>query len=57
MGTGMQTRTAAGLLILGSLAVATLVFSIRSARREDAPIVLRLLPLVLWVMALATLAL
>jgi hypothetical protein len=45
-----------GLLILGSLAAATLVFSVRSARREEAPIVLRLLPAVLWVMALATLA-
>jgi hypothetical protein len=44
-----------GLLILGGLVIATVVFAVRSARREDAPPLLRMAPLALWVMALATL--
>lgn len=37
-----------GLLILGGLAVATVIFVVRSARRNEPPPVLRLVPLVLW---------
>lgn len=37
-----------GLLILGGLAVATLVFVVRSARRSETPAVLRLVPFVVW---------
>jgi hypothetical protein len=44
-----------GLLILGGLAVATLVFIGRSARRDERPALLRLVPLALWAMALAPL--
>ncbi len=46
-----------GLLILGGLAIATVVFAIRSAQREDAPPLLRVAPLALWAIALATLVL
>ena len=46
-----------GLLILGGLAVVTVAFAIRSARREDAPPLLRVAPLALWTIALATLVL
>jgi hypothetical protein len=41
-----------GLLILGGLAAATLVFLVRSARRGEAPALLRLVPLALWILAL-----
>jgi hypothetical protein len=44
-----------GLLILGGLAVATLVFLVRSARRGETPGLLRLVPFVLWALALAPL--
>jgi hypothetical protein len=37
-----------GLLILGALAIATLVFLRRSARRGETPAWLRWLPAVLW---------
>jgi len=46
-----------GLLILGGLAVATGIFSFRSARRNETPAALRLIPLALWAMALLPLAL
>lgn len=41
-----------GLLILCGLAVATLVFVVRSARRNETPAVLRLVPFVFWVLAM-----
>jgi hypothetical protein len=41
-----------GLLILGGLAVATLVFVARSSRRNEAPPFMRLLPFAFWVLAL-----
>jgi hypothetical protein len=41
-----------GLLLLGGLAVATLIFLIRSVRREETPVVMRLLPLGLWTLAM-----
>jgi hypothetical protein len=41
-----------GLLILGGLAAATVVFAMRSARRNETPAALRLVPLVLWLIAL-----
>lgn len=41
-----------GLLILGGLAAATLVFLVRSARRDERPVLLRLAPLALWIFAL-----
>ncbi len=37
-----------GLLILGGLAAATAAFVVRSARRDERPAVLRLLPIGLW---------
>ena len=43
---------ASGLLILGGLAVAALVFVTRSARRNETPDLLRLVPFALWVLAL-----
>lgn len=43
---------ASGLLILGGLAIATLVFVTRSARRNETPELLRLAPVVLWLLAL-----
>lgn len=43
---------ASGLLILGGLAVATLVFVTRSARRSETPDLLRLVPFALWALAL-----
>jgi hypothetical protein len=43
-----------GLLILGSLAVATIVFVVRSARCREQPAVARFLPLLLWLFALAS---
>lgn len=39
-----------GLLILGGLAMATLVLVVRSARRGETPELLRMVPLVLWVL-------
>lgn len=44
-----------GLLILGTLAAATLVFMNRSARRKEAPVILRVVPLALWTLALVPL--
>lgn len=44
-----------GLLILGGLVSATLVFLVRSARRNETPGLLRLVPFALWVMALVPL--
>jgi hypothetical protein len=41
-----------GLLILGGLAAVTLVFVGRSARRNETPALLRLVPFALWVLAL-----
>lgn len=46
---------ASGLLVLGSLAAATLVFVIRSARRGEAPSYLRLVPPALWLLLLVPL--
>lgn len=37
-----------GLLILGGLAAATLIFVLRSGRRHETPAALRLVPLGLW---------
>lgn len=37
-----------GLLILGALAIATIVFLVRSTRRNETPVFLRLVPLALW---------
>jgi hypothetical protein len=39
------------ILILGGLAIATVVFLVRSARRGEHPAALRLVPLALWVLA------
>lgn len=44
-----------GLLILGGLAIATVVFIVRSARRQEAPAILRVVPFVLWTAALVPL--
>lgn len=44
-----------GLLILGGLAIATVVFVVRSARRGEAPAILRWVPLALWALALVPL--
>lgn len=44
-----------GLLILGGLAVATVVFVTRSANRNESPAALRLAPLVLWLLAMVPL--
>lgn len=44
-----------GLLVLGALAIATLVFLVRSARRDERPVVLRMAPPLLWVLAFAPL--
>jgi len=41
-----------GLLILGGLAVATVIFVIRSTHRNEANAALRLLPFLLWLAAL-----
>jgi hypothetical protein len=41
-----------GLLIIGGLAAATLVFVGRSARRNETPALLRLVPFALWALAL-----
>jgi hypothetical protein len=44
-----------GLLILGGLAIATLVLMVRSARRGETPELLRLVPPALWALTLAPL--
>jgi len=44
-----------GLLILGALAVATLVFIRRSTRRDETPAALRWAPLPLWGLAVVPL--
>jgi hypothetical protein len=44
-----------GILILGGLAALTLVFLVRSARREETPAILRLVPFALWTLALVPL--
>lgn len=44
-----------GLLVLGGLAAATLVFISRSASRGESPAALRALPLVLWLLAVVPL--
>jgi hypothetical protein len=44
-----------GLLILGALAVATVIFLRRSARRSETPAWLRWVPLALWAMTLVPL--
>ena len=41
-----------GLLILGVFAIATLILIARSTRREETPALLRLAPIVLWILAL-----
>lgn len=48
--------TFSGLLILMGLAIVTIVFLVRSARRSETPAVLRAAPFVLWPMALFPLA-
>jgi len=40
-----------GLLVLGALVAATLIFIIRSARRDETPAYLRLTPIALWMLA------
>jgi hypothetical protein len=40
-----------GLLILGALGAATLIFIRRSARRNENPSVLRWIPIALWILA------
>ena len=40
-----------GLLILAALVAATLVFMIASARRNETPAFLRLIPIALWMVA------
>jgi hypothetical protein len=45
-----------GLLILGGLAAATVVFVVRSARRNEQVPALRLAPLVLWLGSMYALA-
>ena len=44
-----------GLLILGTLAAATLTFIARSSRRGETPAILRLVPIVLWALAVTPL--
>jgi hypothetical protein len=44
-----------GLLVLGALAAATLIFLVRSARRNETPAALRLVPVGLWLAGLAPL--
>lgn len=44
-----------GLLVLGALAAATLFFLTVSARRKEAPVFLRLIPIALWTLAFAPL--
>jgi hypothetical protein len=44
-----------GLLILGTLAAATLTFIARSSRRGETPAILRLVPFALWALAVTPL--
>lgn len=44
-----------GLLLFGGLFAGTLVFVVRSARRQETPAVLRLVPFVLWALAIVPL--
>jgi len=44
-------------LTLGGLAGATLIFLVRSARRNELPAILRLAPLALWAISLVPLLL
>ena len=44
-----------GLLILGTLAAATLTFIARSSRRGETPAILRLIPFALWALAVTPL--
>ncbi len=46
---------ASGLLTLGGLVAVTLVFLTRSARRQEEPAFLRVVPLLLWSIGLAPL--
>jgi hypothetical protein len=46
-----------GLLIVGTLAVATLTFIGRSSRRGETPAILRLVPFALWALAVTPLVL
>lgn len=41
---------ASGLLILGTLLITTIVFVMRSARRNETPAPLRLVPVALWLL-------
>ncbi len=47
----------AGILILGGLAAATLVFVGRSAQRNETPALLRWVPLAMWAIALVPMTL
>ena len=40
-----------GILVLGALVTATVIFVVRSARRQETPAILRLAPLPLWILA------
>jgi hypothetical protein len=44
-----------GLLILGGLAAASLMFVVRSTRQAEAPALLRVLPFILWALILVPL--
>lgn len=46
-----------GFLILGGLVVATLLILARSARRNETPAILRVIPVALWLLALIPLVL
>ena len=48
-GDGLCSFTS-GLLILGTLLIATLVFVMRSARRNETPAPIRLVPIALWIL-------
>jgi hypothetical protein len=37
-----------GLLVLGALATATMMFLVASSRRKEAPAILRFIPVLLW---------
>ena len=49
--------TFSGLLVISVMVIATLVFIRRSARRNESPAFLRLIPFVVWLMLLFQLAL
>ena len=44
--------TFSGMLVLVLLALSTLFFMVRSARRNESPAILRLVPVALWLLAL-----